>query len=182
TIKLTIPFLLAPLALAAARVRELRSWTTAVAAALLVFSLTCRVQIGVRLILPCVALAGLGLAAATVHTVRATPHLRRRPAWQLATSAGVVWMAAASVAVWPHGLSYVNELWGGWRNGYRHVSESNYDWGQGVPELARWQRRRGVADLHVWYFGTDPLVKRLPMTVAQFHAIPVRDGADAIER
>jgi hypothetical protein len=181
TIKLTLPFLLATLALAAARVRGLWNWATAVAAALVVFSLTCRVQIGVRLLLPCVALAGIGLAAAVVHAAEAAGGLRRRRAWQLATSAGVTWMAAASVAVWPHGLSYVNELWGGRRDGYRHVSESNYDWGQGVPELARWQRRHGVADLHVWYFGTDPTLKRLPMTVAQFHAIPIRDGADVID-
>jgi hypothetical protein len=182
TIKLTVPFLLALLVLAAARVRGLWSWATAAAAALAVFSLTCRVQIGIRLLLPCVALAGIGLAAALVHAVRAAEGLRRRRAWQLATSAGVTWVAAASLAAWPHGLSYINELWGGRRDGYRHVSESNYDWGQGVPELARWQRRHGVADLHVWYFGTDPTVKRLPaMTVTQFHGIPVRDGADVLQ-
>ena len=67
----------------------------------------------------------------------------------------------AAVAVWPHGLCYANELWGGSRNSYRLVSDSNYDWGQGLPELAQWGRQHHVAALDVWYFGSDPRLAAL---------------------
>ncbi len=72
-------------------------------------------------------------------------------------------MAWSSVAAWPDGLCFVNELWGGMAGGYRLVSDSNYDWGQGLKELAAWQRQHRVANLMVLYYGTDTALSRLPM-------------------
>src|SRR5205085_9217311 len=68
---------------------------------------------------------------------------------------GSLWSASAAVSVWPHGLCFVNELWGGTEDAYRIVSDGNYDWGQGVPELGRWQREHPDSPLEVCYFGTD---------------------------
>jgi hypothetical protein len=182
TIKLTVPFLLAPLALAAGRVRGLLNWATVTAAVLAAFSLTYRVQIGIRFLLPCIALAGVGLAAAAVQAARAAADGRGRFTVRLAAGAGVAWMAVASFAVWPDGLRYVNELWGGRRDGYRLVSDSNYDWGQGLPELARWQWRHGVGELNVWYFGTDPALKVLPVHEVPFHTLVLKGDEDVRER
>ena len=84
---------------------------------------------------------------------------------------GIAWSAASSIAVWPHGLCYVNELWGGTQNGYRLVSDGNYDWGQGVPELARWQQQHAISALDVLYFGTDPAIDLLPVRRLQFYDI-----------
>lgn len=47
--------------------------------------------------------------------------------------------------------------------GYLRLSDSNHDWGQGLPELAAWQRRRGNPLLAVWYFGKDPRIRTLPV-------------------
>jgi hypothetical protein len=60
-------------------------------------------------------------------------------------------------------LCYTNELWGGTANGYHCLSDSNYDWGQGLKELAHWQKEHQVHDLHVLYYGTDTALKQLPM-------------------
>src|SRR5205823_4836238 len=49
TIKLTLPLLLAPVVLLALSPRSLRNWAYAVAVTLFAFSLTYRVQIGIRL-------------------------------------------------------------------------------------------------------------------------------------
>lgn len=73
------------------------------------------------------------------------------------------WLLGASLSVWPHGLCYTNELWGGTANGYRYLSDSNYDWGQGLKELAQWQKTHQVRNLHVLYYGTDTALWRLPM-------------------
>jgi hypothetical protein len=182
TIKLSVPLLLAPLAVAALRARALLNWAVLAALALLAFSLTCRVQIGVRLILPLVGLAVVGVAAAVVTACR-----ELRPGWRarlLAGGAGVgvAWTTAAAVLVWPQGLCYVNELWGGSHNGYRLVSDANYDWGQGLKELARWQRRHAGAPLDVWYFGSDPRLKRLPMRYLPLHVLPIRRPDDVRAR
>jgi hypothetical protein len=177
TIKLTIPFLVAPLVLLSLRAGGLRNWACATAAVLAAFSLTYRVQIGVRFVLPCIALAGIGLSAAAVRLAESA-----RIVWpvRLAAGTGMVWMAAIAVVAWPDGLRYVNELWGGPADGYRLVSDSNYDWGQGLPELADWQQRKHLADLDVWYFGTDPAVKNLHEL--KLHTLSLHSADDVREQ
>src|SRR5437763_695587 len=72
TTKLGLPVLLLPLLLAVLRPRALANWAVLAAAVLLAFSVTYRVQIGIRFVLPLVALAAVGLAAAAVQAVRAS--------------------------------------------------------------------------------------------------------------
>jgi hypothetical protein len=54
----------------------------------------------------------------------------------------VVLCIAASVGsslwVYPHSLSYFNELVGGPRYGYKHLDDSNIDWNQDLLYLKRW--------------------------------------------
>jgi hypothetical protein len=181
TIKLTLPLLLAPLVLVAVRPSSLRNWACAVAIVLFVFSLTYRVQIGIRLLLPCVAFAVVGLSAAVIRaSVEASA--RRGTFLRGANVGAVAWGAVACVGVWPHGLCYVNELWGGRRDGYRLVGDSNYDWGQGLPELAGWATRHEIAGLDVWYFGTDPRVKHPPLRELPFHVLPAQSPQQIRER
>jgi hypothetical protein len=92
-------------------------------------------------------------------------------------SAGLLWSACAAVTTWPHGLCYTNEAWGGTAEGYRVLSDSNYDWGQGLPELARWQSERGLASMDVWYYGTDPRLFRLPIRELPWNALAA-EGAE----
>jgi hypothetical protein len=163
-VALTMKLSLAPLLLLALlvviRPRSLVNWALAAAAALLLFSLTCRVQIGIRYMLPLIVLGTVGLAAAVVQTCRSI-----NPGWTrmfLAATAGVgvEWSAAAAIMVWPNGLCYTNELWGGTERGYLCLSDSNYDWGQGLRELARWHEKNN-AQLDVCYFGSDPAIHKL---------------------
>jgi hypothetical protein len=182
TMKLTVALLALPLVLLAFRPRCLANWACAAAAALLVFTVACRVQIGIRLVLPLVVLASIGLAAAAVRAVQEGGWSRRLIGW---TAGGAVaWGLLSSVVVWPDGLCYTNELWGGTGRGYLCLSDSNYDWGQGLTELARWQERHGVHDLDVWYFGNDPLLHHLPVRPLPLDALPLHDagGVAAVVR
>jgi hypothetical protein len=163
SIKATAPMLLLPVVLAVASRRALGNWACRVALALLVFSLVCRVQIGIRLMLPLLALACIGLAGALARGWQDLPGGGRK---KLLVGAGVmaaVWMGWGAWYVWPHGLCFTNEFWGGTALGYRRLSDSNYDWGQGLKELAEWQRRHRADNLDVLYYGMDPAVDRLPM-------------------
>jgi hypothetical protein len=178
TIKLPLPAMLLLLALAALRPRALLNWATAVTAALALFSLESHVQIGIRLYLPLVVFAWLGLSAAVVETARAlAPQFGRRVVAGGAAVA-VAWLACATLMIWPNDLCYVNPFWGGTPEGYRLVSDSNYDWGQGLPELARWKKRHPGDSLDVWYFGTDPMLERMPVRVLSPQNVPITRAED----
>jgi hypothetical protein len=163
SIKSPLPVLALPLLLAVICRRALRNWACLTALVFLLFTLVCRVQTGIRLVLPLVSIAVIGLAAA-LASARQQVGLSR---WRLLLTASavcsVLWLLWASLSIWPHGLCYTNELWGGTANGYRCLSDSNYDWGQGLKELAQWQETHQVRDLHVMYYGTDTGLLRLPM-------------------
>jgi hypothetical protein len=73
------------------------------------------------------------------------------------------------LSVWPDGLRFSNELWGGKENTYKYLSESNYDWGQGVKDLDRWTAERGLPTTWVWYYGMDPVIAKDPNRLLQLH-------------
>lgn len=178
TIKLTVPLLIGLAAITALRPRSLNNWAMWAAVVLFLFSLNCRVQIGIRLVLPCLVLAIIGLAAATVATISQLSENRLRSAVRCCVYCSVGWMAFNSASAWPDGLRFINELWGGAESGYRLVSDSNYDWGQGLPELVQWRRDHAGANLEVWYFGTDPLFHRASIQEAPFHARSIQSADD----
>src|SRR4029077_5254690 len=59
--------------------------------------------------------------------------------------------------------------------GYLRLSDSNYDWGQGLPDLRAWQRRAGVNELDVWYWGTHPAAVDPSWRVRSLHPAPADD-------
>lgn len=164
---------------AAARARTLVNWPTIVAAALLLGSLGSRVQIGVRFYLPVLALAAIGASVSLVHASRDRGQGVRVFLASVA-AAGVLWNAGAAVEVWPHGLCYVNPMWGGSERSIFLLSDSNCDWGQGLPDLVAWSRDHGTPPLDVWYFGTDPALSTLPFRSVRLHAPPVGAEADPL--
>lgn len=57
---------------------------------------------------------------------------------------------ASSLWIYPHSLSYFNELVGGPRGGPNHLGawgDSNFDWGQDLLYLKRWLERHPEAEL-----------------------------------
>ena len=177
SIKLSLPLLLAPLAVLLVRPRALLNWALLAAGFVILISPVFRVQIGIRLVLPIVALAVVGLAGALVEACRGSQRHWQRYGLASVGVFGVIWAAITAATVWPNGLCYVNPLWGGTQEGYRLVSDGNYDWGQGLKELARWQRGRDLPTMDVWYFGCDPLASQLPIRVVPFHDLAIH-GTD----
>jgi hypothetical protein len=179
SIKCPIPLLALPFVLICAWPRALGSWACRIVGVFLLFSLLCRVQIGIRLVLPLIALCAVALPAALVV---AYAHLQSGPRRGLLAGVavlGCVWTVGAATVVWPNGLCYTNELWGGTANGYRLLSDSNYDWGQGLRELAEWQSRHRIGELDVLPYGgqtaLEPLrLRRLPLS--NFDGITAEDA------
>jgi hypothetical protein len=129
---------------------------TVVALALLVVTLAAKRQTGIRLVLPVMAVAYVGVAVAVC---------RGLGAWgRWGGVAAVLATAAVSAWVWPNGLGYLNVLAGGPEKAHERVADSNLDWGQGIPELREWHGANGAPPVAVWYFGTDPAADREPFT------------------
>lgn len=64
------------------------------------------------------------------------------------------WSVASSLWVYPHSLSYFNELAGGPESGRRHLIHSNIDWGQDLFYLKAWLDQHPEAKpLKLAYFG-----------------------------
>ena len=71
-----------------------------------------------------------------------------------------LWSVGSSLWVYPHSLSYFNELVGGPMGGHEHLLESNIDWGQDLLYLDEWLNEHPEArPLGLAYFGLcDPRV------------------------
>lgn len=81
---------------------------------------------------------------------------RRRPVSVLVIL-GVVWHIVSGFSSVPYSISYVNALGGGMRNGDAWFIDSNFDWGQDLFALRRWQQAHPEArPLMVCYFGPCP--------------------------
>jgi hypothetical protein len=172
-LKLGLPVLTGVCAVGMMKPRALANAVTIAAALLLLYSLTCRVQIGIRLFLPAVPLLVIGVAAAVVGCYGLVCVGWQRVLLRTAVVCAVGWTLWGSVAVWPDALCYANEVAGGaWRN-HRNLGDSNHDWGQGLPELIAWQRAHGDAALSVWYFGHDPALQSANVTPVDLQNQPV---------
>ncbi|MBI3185586.1 MAG: glycosyltransferase family 39 protein [Myxococcales bacterium] len=65
--------------------------------------------------------------------------------------------AGSFAAATPRYLSYFNSFAGGSANGWRHLCDSNVDWGQDLPRLKQWMEDNGIPEVYLAYFGTaDP--------------------------
>lgn len=110
-------------------------------------SLTAKVQIGYRHIMPVMpflaALAGVALARVYASS--------RRGAWLASVLAALIPVSALTAH--PHYLAYFNQLSGGPANGYKYFVDSNLDWGQGVKQVAAFLKPRGNPPLVFAYFG-----------------------------
>ena len=212
--KLTLPVLGLLLAIAVTRPWALASPAGLATLALLLFSLNCRVQIGIRLQFPLVALLLITLAVALCrrpnppvasfsplllgegpgvgllqsNLTPQPPSLRGKgepePVSLPRLGVGVgflVLLAMVGIAawVWPHGISYTNQLWGGPAEGYRVAADSNYDWGQGLPEVKAWHEvHGGGGQLALWYYGGDPAFLFPPFRTVNFHHHTITNGDD----
>lgn len=67
----------------------------------------------------------------------------------------VVWAAVGAISIYPHHLSFVNELGGGPENAHRLFSDA--DWGQDLVGLREYLDAEGLSDVRLSYFGSaDP--------------------------
>ncbi|HZZ81263.1 MAG TPA: hypothetical protein VFE62_22355 [Gemmataceae bacterium] len=176
-IKLALPVFALLAVMLILRPRYLLNGSLLAAAAMLLMTPSFRVQIGVRFVLPIAALAIIGVSAACARWFAEQAGARRALMGGFAALC-VAWSLGSAVLVWPNGICYTNEIFGGTSQGYRSLTESNVDWGQGLNELADWEHAHDDAPLRLWYFGVDPVCMNEPFHPVLLHSIE----ADEVRR
>ena len=122
------------------------------------------IQFGIRLILPIwpylLILCGLLFTAIPAAI---------RPAFQAIVLAGVL---LASYSSYPRGLAYFNAFTRTERQALAKLADSNIDWGQDLPSLARYMEKEQVGFIRLAYFGNDLPTRWLPLGRHELLAMP----------
>ena len=94
--------------------------------------------------------------------------------------AAVAGTATDPVSVKKQAEQVMGRMWGDPEAGFTRLHDSNYDWGQGLPELRDWNAaHNGGRRLAVWYYGTDPAILYPPFRMTTLSRADLTDG-DAI--
>lgn len=67
----------------------------------------------------------------------------------------LLWYIGGALAQYPHFISYANELVGPRDKRYEVLADSNLDWGQALPDLARYVQTQKIGKVKLSYFGRD---------------------------
>lgn len=67
------------------------------------------------------------------------------------------WYVIENIKIFPHYLTYFNQVVGGPDNGYKYVVDSNLDWGQDLVRFSKWVKKNNIQRIETDYFGwADP--------------------------
>ncbi len=118
------------------------------------YSIKSPLNIGVRHILPTLPFIYI-LTASGIKRWFNNGSSKKRKVKGFFVGVIIVWYLAETLLVAPNFLSYFNEFGGGTENGYKYVTDSNYDWGQDLIKLKDWadQNLPAGRQVAVEYFG-----------------------------
>lgn len=112
-----------------------------------------RIQIGHRHILPVYPF----LFVWTGYSIKNLYDRKSRLVVSTASAILLLWYIFSCMSAHPWHLGYFNEIAGGPANGYKFLTDSNVDWGQGLKELGIWYKKNNPSVIYFSYFGTgDP--------------------------
>ncbi len=142
-----------------ARPAEKTVWIAALV--YLFIGMTSNVNVGIRHILPVVALLCVGIGCSFSRLKRPTLGL-------------LAWQAAVAIACYPLYLQFCSEAVGGAKNGYKYFADSNYDWGQDANRLKQFLQERGIDRIYLDYFGTQYNIEYLKIPNTRVNAEQAR--------
>lgn len=108
-----------------------------------------------------------------------------RPWWGACVLGAIVWTSISSLSVYPHSLSYFNELAGGPEGGHRHLIDTNIDWGQDLLYLKCWYDKHPEArPLRAALYGHHFDVNQVGIEFSSPHPGPAtgRDSAASLRK
>jgi len=136
------------------------TWLTAVV--YLFCTMTSGINIGVRHLLPMLALGAVGTGCAFARLTD-----RRL---NLAAKALVAWLAMTTLLAYPLFIQFFSEAVGGARNGQKYLIDSNYDWGQDAKRLKKYLEEHQIKHIYLDYFGNQFSIEYLKISNTRVNA------------
>ncbi len=115
-------------------------------------SLKSHLNIGVRHLLPVFPFTMILVSKGTILALEDFKGKLKTVALSFLTIL-LVWQAISILKIYPHFLSYANEIVGGPDNLYLYTVNSNLDWGQDLKRLKKWVDEKKIEKIYVDYFG-----------------------------
>ncbi len=113
-------------------------------------SIKANLNIGVRHLLPVFPFTMILVAKGTIYWLENTKFKKL----SLAIFAILIfWQTISVLKIFPHFLSYANEIVGGPENLYLYTVNSNLDWGQDLKRLKKWVEKNNIEKIYLDYFG-----------------------------
>ncbi len=115
-------------------------------------SITGNLNIGFRHLFPVLPFAYILIARKITAYRKENPHRKTFVSVMIVTMA--VWLIIEAFVSYPYYISYFNQAFGGPKNGYHYVTDSNADWGQDIKRLQKYLNDNPQIDqIRVNYFG-----------------------------
>ena len=116
------------------------------------YSMLSNLNIGVRHLLPTLPLVYI-LTASGLRAWLKSNHFKTQIKLGLIGIA-LIWFTADVASTYPYYLSYFNQGLGT-QNGWKYVTDSNYDWGQDMKKLQTFVEQNNVDKIAIDYFGSS---------------------------
>ena len=116
-------------------------------------SLSSNLNIGVRHLLPTFPFAYMLVSKEIVLFLESGKKLQLKFIQYSLFIILILWQTISVILIYPHFLSYFNEIAGGPNNGYLYTVNSNLDWGQDLKRLKKWIEENKIEKIYVDYFG-----------------------------
>jgi hypothetical protein len=114
-------------------------------------------DVGVRHVLPVYPLVTIAAACSLARWAN-QPRTAQRNWERWAVAALPASALAVVLLAYPYFICYMNPLAGGTEQGYKHLLDSSYDWGQDAIRLKKFLDERGISRIYLSYFGTQAAI------------------------
>lgn len=115
-------------------------------------SINANLNIGVRHLLPSFPFTFILVSKAIVDIIHESEGRKKRII-QVMFLILFLWQAISVLKIYPHFLSYANEIVGGPQNLHIYTVDSNLDWGQDLKRLKKWMEKNKIERIYLDYFG-----------------------------
>jgi 4-amino-4-deoxy-L-arabinose transferase-like glycosyltransferase len=113
-------------------------------------SIKSNLNIGVRHLLPVFPFTIILTAKGIVFWLENTKHKKIALSLFLIL---ILWQIISVLKIYPHFISFANEIVGGPDKVYLYTVNSNLDWGQDLKRLKKWVRENNIEKIYLDYFG-----------------------------
>lgn len=125
-------------------------------------SITGNLNIGFRHLFPMMPLIYILTAKTIIDSYKNLRNPKRKRIIRSIFITLIATLVAIVISVYPYYMSYFNILFGGPKNGYQYVTDSNADWGQDLKRLKIYLDQHPEIDkVRISYFGGDDIHNRL---------------------